>query len=128
MILTDGRIDYLDMSLWDVAKEPMEAEFQGRSLMSHFTALDRGQVRLGVAGKVTSPAVAREMLAHDADFVLIGRAAILHHDFPELSRDPAFEPIALPVSRQHLVNEGLGPAFVDYMATWKGFIQEPVDA
>ena len=71
---------------------------------------------------------AREMLAQGADFVLIGRAAILHHDFPELSRDPAFEPIALPVSRQHLVNEGLGPAFVDYMATWKGFIQEPVDA
>ena len=66
MILTDGRIDYLDMSLWDVAKEPMEAEFQGRSLMSHFTALDRGQVRLGVAGKVTSPAVAREMLAQGA--------------------------------------------------------------
>ena len=90
--------------------------------------LDRGRVRLGVSGKVTSPAVARAMLAQGADFVLIGRAAILHHDFPELSRDPAFEPIALPVSRQHLVDEGLGPAFLDYMATWKGFIEEPVAA
>ena len=127
-ILTDGRIDYLDMSLWDVAKEPMEEEFQGRSLMSYFTALDRGQVRLGVAGKVTSPAVARDMLAKGADFVLIGRAAILHHDFPKLSHDPAFEPIALPVTREHLVKEGLGPAFVDYMSTWKGFVQEPVAA
>ena len=41
-----------------------------------------------------------------------------------------FEPIALPVPRQHLVSEGLGPAFVDYMATWKGFVEAPetVDA
>jgi 2,4-dienoyl-CoA reductase-like NADH-dependent reductase (Old Yellow Enzyme family) len=96
--------------------------------MSYFTALDRGQVRLGVAGKVTSPAVARDMLAKGAEFVLIGRAAILHHDFPKLSHDPAFEPIALPVTREHLVKEGLGPAFVDYMSTWKGFVQEPVAA
>ena len=124
-ILSGGRIDYLDMSLWDVAKEPVEIEFQGRSLMSYFTALDRGQVRLGVAGKVTTPAIARQMLENGADFVLIGRAAILHHDFPRLAQDAAFEPIALPVPRQHLVNEGLGPAFVDYMATWKGFVQEP---
>lgn len=127
-VLSDGRIDYLDMSLWDVAKEPVEEEFQGRSLMSYFTSLDRGQVRLGVAGKVTSPAVARDMLTQGADFVLIGRAAVLHHDFPKLARDPHFEPIALPVTREHLVKEGLGPAFVDYMSSWKGFVQAPVDA
>ncbi len=124
-ILTGGRIDYLDMSLWDVAKEPVEAEFHGRSLMSWFTALDRGKVRLGVAGKVTTPAIARQMLANGADFVLIGRAAILHHDFPRLARDATFEPVALPVPRQHLLSEGLGPAFVDYMATWKGFVEAP---
>ena len=124
-ILTEGRIDYLDMSLWDVAKEPVEAEFHGRSLMSYFTALDRGKVRLGVAGKVTTPAIARQMLANGADFVLIGRAAILHHDFPRRAHDAAFEPVALPVPRQHLVSEGLGPAFVDYMATWKGFVEAP---
>ena len=129
-ILSNGRIDFLDMSLWDVFKEPVETEFQGRSLMSYFTALDRGQVRLGVAGKITTPVQARQMLDQGADFVLIGRAAILHHDFPNLSRDPAFTPVALPVSREHLVKEGLGPAFVDYMATWPGFVQKPetVDA
>ncbi|MBL8772320.1 MAG: NADH:flavin oxidoreductase [Phenylobacterium sp.] len=124
-ILSDGKIDYLDMSLWDVAKEPVEPEFQGRSLMSWFTALDRGQVRLGVAGKVTSPAIAAKMLDDGADFVLIGRAAILHHDFPERSRDPAFTPAPLPVTAEHLRNEGLGPAFVTYMSTWPGFVQAP---
>jgi len=123
--MSSGHLDYLDMSLWDVFKEPLEEEFQGRTLMSCFTALDRGQVRLGVAGKVTSPAIARQMLDQGADFVLIGRAAILHHDFPKLAHDPDFTPIATPVSREHLRNEGLGPAFLDYMASWKGFVEEP---
>lgn len=122
-VLTDGRIDYLDMSLWDVFKEPVEEAFKGRSLMSWFTDLDRGNVRLGVAGKITTPAIAAKMLDDGADYVLIGRAAILHHDFPERARDPAFTPIALPVTAEHLQNEGLGPAFVTYMATWPGFVQ-----
>jgi 2,4-dienoyl-CoA reductase-like NADH-dependent reductase (Old Yellow Enzyme family) len=124
-ILSDGKIDYLDMSLWDVMKEPVEEEFQGKSLMSYFTALDRGQVRLGVAGKVTSPAIASQMLENGADYVLIGRAAILHHDFPNRARDAAFTPTPLPVTAAYLENEGLGPAFVKYMSTWPGFVQEP---
>lgn len=122
-ILADGKIDYLDMSLWDVFKEPVEEAFKGRSLMSYFTELPRGNVRLGVAGKVTSPAIAAEMLEKGADYVLIGRAAILHHDFPERARDPAFTPVALPVTAEYLANEGLGPAFVKYMSTWPGFVE-----
>src|SRR5688572_942120 len=122
-ILAAGKIDYLDMSLWDVFKEPVEEEFKGRSLMSYFTELDRGQVRLGVAGKVTSPAVAAQMLENGADYVLIGRAAILHHDFPERARDAAFTPVALPVTAEYLANEGLGPAFVKYMSSWPGFVE-----
>lgn len=122
-ILADGKIDYLDMSLWDVFKEPVEEAFKGKSLMSYFTELPRGDVRLGVAGKVTSPAIAAEMLEKGADYVLIGRAAILHHDFPERARDPAFTPVALPVTAEYLANEGLGPAFVQYMSTWPGFVE-----
>ncbi len=62
---------------------------------------------------------------HGADFVTIGRAAILHHDFPERVRaDPDFASIPLPVSAEHLRAEGLGPAFVGYMKTWKGFVAE----
>lgn len=114
-ILRDGRIDYLDMSLWDVFKEPVEEEFKGRSLMSYFTELDRGDVRLGVAGKITTAAIAAEMLDKGADYVLIGRAAILHHDFPERARDPAFRQVPVPVSADYLQGEGVSPKFVDYL-------------
>ena len=128
-VLSQGKIDYLDMSLWDVAKEPVEEAFQGRTLMSYFTELDRGQVRLGVAGKIMTGATARQCLENGADYVLIGRAAILHHDFPQkVAADPDFASIALPVTRQHLRNERLGPAFVEYMNNWKGFVAQPETA
>jgi hypothetical protein len=43
--------------------------------------------------------------------------------------DPDFHTIALPVTRGHLEAEGLGPTFVSYMNTWKGFVvQEEVQA
>ena len=122
-IMAGGKVDYLDMSLWDARKEPVEAAFAGRSLASWFTDLPRGQARLGVAGKIMTPGVAAEMLEAGADFVLIGRAAILHHDFPRRAQaDPGFQPVPLPVTAEYLAAEGLGRRFLRYMATWDGFV------
>jgi 2,4-dienoyl-CoA reductase-like NADH-dependent reductase (Old Yellow Enzyme family) len=125
-VMTDGRVDYLDMSLWDVFKEPVEEAFKGRSLMSWFTELKRGDCRLGVAGKITSAAIAAEMLDQGADYVLIGRAAILHHDFAERARDPAFTQVPPPVSAEYLKGEGVSPTFVEYLRnTFKMVEPEP---
>jgi 2,4-dienoyl-CoA reductase-like NADH-dependent reductase (Old Yellow Enzyme family) len=124
-VLRQGKIDYLDMSLWDVTKEPNEDAFQGRTLMSYFTELPRGNVRLGVAGKVMSAEQAASVLEAGCDYVLIGRAAILRHDFPErVRRDPTYQSPPLPVSVQHLRDEGLSPIFVKYMGNWPGFVAE----
>lgn len=122
-IMRQGRIDYLDMSLWDARKPPEEAAFQGRPLAGWFTDLPRGDVRLGVAGKIMTPRIAAELIAMGADFVLIGRAAILHHDFATRAlADADFEPVGLPVSADYLAGEGLGARFLRYMATWDGFV------
>jgi 2,4-dienoyl-CoA reductase-like NADH-dependent reductase (Old Yellow Enzyme family) len=124
-LLKAGAIDFLDMSLWDVFKEPVEESFQGRTLLSYFTELERGEVRLGVAGKIYSPQAAAECLENGADFVLLGRAAILHHDFPRRVLDnPDFKPVKTPVSREYLRSEGLGEAFVNYMSGWPGFVED----
>ena len=37
--------------------------------------------------------------------------------------DAGFESAPVPVTRAHLEAEGLGAAFVDYMASWKGFVE-----
>ncbi|HWA60474.1 MAG TPA: NADH:flavin oxidoreductase [Caulobacteraceae bacterium] len=124
-LMAGGQLDYIDMSLWDCFKAPVEADFQAKGLMAWFTELPRHGTRLGVAGKLTGGPEAQRVLDEGADFAVIGRAAILHHDFPNQVRANAgFEPIALPVTEAHLRAEGLGPAFVTYMKTWKGFVAE----
>jgi 2,4-dienoyl-CoA reductase-like NADH-dependent reductase (Old Yellow Enzyme family) len=124
-LLSDGRVDFLDLSLWDCFKRPEEEEHRDRLLIEHFTGLPRGDVPIGVAGKIRTAADARRVLELGADFPIIGRAAILHHDFPRLvASDPGFEPAALPVSREHLRTEGVSPAFLGYLSTWKGFVAD----
>jgi 2,4-dienoyl-CoA reductase-like NADH-dependent reductase (Old Yellow Enzyme family) len=122
-LMLGGAIDYLDMSLWDVFKEPEEEARRGRTLASYFTDLDRNGVRLGAAGKITSGDTARRCLAAGFDFVVIGRAAVLHHDFPlRLQQDPNFVHAALPVTADYLNREGLSETFVNYMRNWKNFV------
>ena len=124
-IMTGGKFDYLDMSLWDTFKEPEDAAFKGKPLVEWFTSLKRGNCRLGAAGKLTTGAACRKAMEAGLDFVVIGRGAILHHDFPKrVEADPDFTPIALPVPEAHLRKEGLGDAFVGYMKTWKGFVED----
>jgi 2,4-dienoyl-CoA reductase-like NADH-dependent reductase (Old Yellow Enzyme family) len=123
-LLREGAIDYLDMSLWDVFKEPEEEQYRGRSLLSYFAELERGNVRLGAAGKIMSGADAVRCLEAGADFAIVGRAAVLHHDFPmKVRADPAFRAIKTPVSVAYLQSEGLGPALIGYMRRWEGFVE-----
>ena len=125
-LLESGQIDLLDMSLWDVFKQPDDEQFKGDSLLSPFTALERGAGRLAAAGKITGAREAEQVIAAGVDIVTIGRSAILHHDFPELCRsDPDFRPHGLPVSREYLRHEGLSSRFIDYMSSWEGFVADP---
>ena len=124
-MLASGALDYLDMSLWDVFKAPVEAEFADRPLIDWFADLPRGETRLGVAGKLQSGADCRRVLDRGADFAILGRAAVLHHDFPKMvAADPEARIRALPVTRGELARERLSPAFITYMKQWKGFVAE----
>ncbi|MEP0200723.1 MAG: NADH:flavin oxidoreductase [Halioglobus sp.] len=113
--LLDERLDFLDMSLWDIFKEPEDPQYAGKTLLQHFAALERGSVRLGVAGNIRNPEQAEQALAENIDWIMLGRAAILNHDFPaQYQQDSAFVPAAIPVTRAHLRNEGLSDGFIDY--------------
>lgn len=121
----EGNIDFLDLSLWDVFKEPIDEEHQSQSLMAHFNEIDRASVKFTVAGKIDSGAKVQAVLDAGIDFVAIGRSAILHHDFPrQVQQNPQFETIATPVSVDYLQKEGLGPNFISYMRRWEGFVED----
>jgi 2,4-dienoyl-CoA reductase-like NADH-dependent reductase (Old Yellow Enzyme family) len=124
-LIDSGQIDLLDLSLWDVFKQPEEPAFQNKSLLGWFTGLDRGAVRLSASGKIRSAHDTVRALEAGVDLLTIGRAAILHHDFPERCReDPFFEPVELPVTADYLRSEGLSDKFIGYMKTWEGFVTE----
>ena len=122
-LMAGGSIDFLDMSLWDVFKQPEEEGMQDKSLLGHYAELERHGVRLGVAGKIRTPEEAERALESGVDWIMLGRAAILNHDFPTLYReDPRFLPRQNPVTADELADEGVSPRFVEYLRNWEGFV------
>lgn len=123
-LINEGNIDFLDVSLWDTFKLPEEAEHQSKNLLEHFTNLDRGVVKLTVAGNIRTGNDVIKVLEAGVDFVSIGRSAILHHDFPErVMENSGFSPVATPVSPAYLRGEGLGENFIKYMQRWNDFVE-----
>ena len=122
LVATD-QLDFLDISLWDCFKYPEDEAYKDRTLLEHFTSLNYRNVKFTVAGKIRTGAEVQRILNAGVDFVSIGRAAILHHDFPEkVMTDADFHPVETPVSKQYLQQEGLGEAFITYMSGWPGFV------
>ena len=122
-LIHENKIDFLDVSLWDIYKLPEEKGHQNQSLLSCFTEIDSKNVRLTVAGKIRNGEDVENALNSGVDFVAIGRSAILHHDFPEkVINDPNFRATETPVSREYLQEEWLGKSFIDYLSKWPNFV------
>jgi 2,4-dienoyl-CoA reductase-like NADH-dependent reductase (Old Yellow Enzyme family) len=118
-LMISGKIDFLDMSLWDVFKEPEEDQFKGKNLIEHFSELNRGETKLGVAGKIKTTEDILKAIEY-VDWLMLGRAAILHHNFPILFKKyPNFKTIDTPVDHKYLIKEGLSKAFIDYLSSGK---------
>lgn len=116
-LLDTQKVDLLDWSLWDVNKS-----IDGQSLLQRVLQLEYGDTRVSVAGKLMSAQAVSNTITAGCDVVALGRGAILHHDFPRLCQDPKFVTRELPVSVQELSEEGLSPAFIQYMRRWEGFV------
>lgn len=124
-LIEEGKIDFLDLSLWDVFKRPEGEDDASATLLEYLTQLDRKKVKITAAGKIRSGADVKKAMDADLDFVTIGRSGILHFDFPlQVMQNPNFEPIETPVSKTYLKDQGLRPDFVKYMSKWPGFVEE----
>jgi len=123
--INEGKIDFLDISLWDSFKLPEEEDQQDKNLLQHFAELPRGEVKLTVAGQIRTGKEVQQVLEAGIDFVTIGRAAVLHHDFPHrVLENPDFTPTPTPVSKAYLRREGLGEKLITYMKRWPDFVAD----
>lgn len=123
-LVDSGAVDLIDMSLWDVNKEPVEEPHHGRRLIEVFAALPRAGVRLGAAGRIHTPADVQRALDDGLDLAVLGRVAILHHDYPRLAADSQWVPRQAPVPAGVLAAEGVSPAFVEYLRSTFRFVTE----
>jgi 2,4-dienoyl-CoA reductase-like NADH-dependent reductase (Old Yellow Enzyme family) len=121
-LIDTGDVDFIDLSLWDCFKEPVDMEGSGRTLLDVTTDLARRhdpqgrRVPVGVAGKLHTPDDVRRAIDGGADFVLLGRVAIAHHDYPaRLQADPGWQPEQFPLPAEHYLAEGVSPSFVAYL-------------
>ena len=122
-LIETGKIDFLDISLWDTFKLAEDPLYQDRRLLEYFTRLPRRDVKLTVAGKLYHPESLRRCLDLGVDFVSLGRAGIIHHDYPNrLAQDENFVPKELPVTESYLAQEGLSEMFIEYMKRWPNFV------
>ena len=117
--LADDGMEVLHLSLW------RSSQVTKKRPDTHATPLFReavgAKVAIVAAGGIWSREDAEVQLAHGADAVALGRAAIANHDWP--ARVAAGREIArAPVTAEHLLGEGLSEGFVGYMRRWKGFV------
>jgi len=141
-LINTQKIDFIDMSLWDSYKYPtqqtseeedlekimnpsLESDKKIKTLLQHFTEIDFKNVLLTVAGNIRTGKDVRNIIDSGVDFVAVGRAAILHHDFPtKVINNSSFEPSEIPVSKNHLRNEGVSDKFIEYLRFFKGFVED----
>lgn len=120
----EGALDYIDLSLWDCAKEAEEEQFRGRSLLSWFTRhVARGDTRIGCVGNLGSMERIDAALDEGADFVMIGRPAIIHRDFfQRLQAEHGFATLPVPIAPEHLRSQGISDTFIAYLGSMPGFL------
>jgi 2,4-dienoyl-CoA reductase-like NADH-dependent reductase (Old Yellow Enzyme family) len=121
--LADDGADFVHLSLWDgkrlSKKRPDEHPLTAvrRSLGS--------RVPLLAAGGVWSRADAEALLDRGADAVALGKAAILHPDWPlEAERDPSYSPRRGPMTPAELAERAVGPRFMGYLRRFQGLVAE----
>ena len=123
-LVAGDQVDFIDLSLWDWQKEAEDANYKGKTLLQHFMEIDYKEVKVTIAGKISSAKEVQSILDQGVDFVSIGKAAILHYDFPkQVSSNAAFASTSTPVSIAYLKEQGLGAEFIKYMERWEGFVE-----
>lgn len=131
-LIDEKKVDSVDMSLWDAGKLPDDERAERAPIMRHFLRIPRGDVRMGITGRLRTGDAVNRAMDEGADYLGFGKAGILYPEFPRmLLDDPAAVPDWLPVTGSYLRSHAVGDEFVEYLKTWKGFISDeapPADA
>ncbi|MFO0618655.1 MAG: NADH:flavin oxidoreductase [Polyangiaceae bacterium] len=118
--LVDDGIDFLHLSLWDVARNSTKRP--DSHVLTEVRKVVPPELPLFVAGKIWSREDAQRALELGADAVALGRSGIANPRWPEEVARDGKEPKRPPLTIDELVERGLSPAFAESMRQWKNFV------
>ena len=122
-LLAQDGVDYIHLSPWEAAKKPEKYATGDKALITYFRYAIP-ETPIIVAGKIWNRADAEQVIDLGADIAAVGMAAIAHANWPAQVKENNTEPSRQPFTVEHLREQGLSPAFIEYMKRWKGFVAE----
>lgn len=118
--LADDGADYIHASLWDAAA--MTSKRPSEHPIPLLRAVLPREVAVFAAGSIWTAAEAHAVLERGASVIALGRAAILHPDWPQRARDPRWVVKRPPITRAELLDRSVSPVFAQYLTRWKNFV------
>lgn len=120
--LDEDGVDFVHLSLSD-ASGPAAHEPEAGPVVTAVRAALSDEVALFSAGGIWTRADGLRALESGADFAVLGRASIVHPDWPVASRDPSWEPLRSTWSMAYLESVDVGPALRSYLKKFPGMVE-----
>ena len=120
--LADDGVDFIDLSLWDYTRPTVKRP--GEYALPTFRKAVPKDVALFAAGAIWTRADAETVLSQGADFVSLGRSAIVEPDWPKFARAPGFEPRRPPLTLAEFEARAVSPRFVKYLRSFKNMVTD----
>lgn len=120
--LADDGVDFIHISLWNYARNTRKYPDQ-HTLPLLRRALPQ-DVPVIAAGSIYSREDAGKCFELGADFIALGRAAIIDPDWPKHVAQPDFVPVRPPVTPAHLKETAISDTFVNYLRSFRGLVTD----
>jgi 2,4-dienoyl-CoA reductase-like NADH-dependent reductase (Old Yellow Enzyme family) len=119
--LADDGVDFIHASLWNYARNTRKRPDE--HALPLFRRALPSDVALIAAGAIWSREDAEKCLTLGADFVSLGRAAIIDPDWPKHAAQPTFVPLRQPTTVAHLKEVAVSDRFATYLRNFRGFLE-----
>ncbi|MFW9780376.1 MAG: NADH:flavin oxidoreductase [Candidatus Heimdallarchaeota archaeon] len=119
--LAEDGVDIIYLSLRD-ASGPAPFEKGDLPVVKIIRDAVPSEVKIAAAGGIWTRADARKTEAAGADIIVVGKASIIHPDWPSISQSTDFSPKLPPWDPDHLRQVGVGSNFLKYLNRSPGLV------
>lgn len=120
--LAEQGADIIHISLKKYDHAFRSGRYQGESILSVYRRELPDNVAIAVAGSIVTAADGERALTLGADFCALGKIAIGNPHWPKLVATGDQQPVLPPYTPAYLQERKVGPAFVEYLRKFTGFV------